>query len=137
MREQELRQHLAGEVPSGGAVAQAPPTADLDLAFLAHQVLSDPQLEHEILTLFLNQSRDVLARMRDEDEAQRSDSAHLLKGSARSIGAFAAAEAAAAFEKAATTERGAAFLNMAEAFARADRAIARRLDRLAKDGHGG
>lgn len=133
MREQELSSNVAGLGTAGREAGGAPPKAELDLAFLELQVLSDPELEQEVLTLFLNQARDVLARMGLEDEAQRSNSAHLLKGSARGIGAFAAADAAATFERTPTGERAAAFQSMTDAFLRATQAIENRLAQLAAE----
>lgn len=133
MREQELSKDGAGTGTANGEAGEPPRMAELDLAFLEVQVLSDPALEQEVLTLFLNQSRDVLARMSAEDEAQRSNSAHLLKGSARGIGAFAAADAAAIFERTPAGERAAAFQTMTDAFQRANRAIEGRLAYLAAE----
>jgi HPt (histidine-containing phosphotransfer) domain-containing protein len=63
--------------------------------------LGDPALECEVLTMFVAQSAkllDQLAALPPESGAL----AHTLKGSARAIGAFAVAEAAAGLETALT-----------------------------------
>jgi HPt (histidine-containing phosphotransfer) domain-containing protein len=72
----------------------------LDLSHLKAQTGGDHALQREILTLFVRQSREILALLRDEAELPqaRADLAHKLKGSARTVGAFGLAEAAEAVE---------------------------------------
>jgi HPt (histidine-containing phosphotransfer) domain-containing protein len=72
----------------------------LDLSHLATQTGGDHALQREILTLFVRQSREILALLRNDAALPqaRADLAHKLKGSARTIGAFGVAEAAEAVE---------------------------------------
>ena len=62
--------------------------------------MSDPALEREVLGLFVSQSGNIMAALRalPRDTAAL---AHTLKGSARAIGAFGAADAAGRVEDAA------------------------------------
>ncbi len=72
----------------------------LDLGHLAAQTGGDHALQREILTLFVRQSREILALLRDDAALPqaRADLAHKLKGSARTVGAFGLAKAAEAVE---------------------------------------
>jgi HPt (histidine-containing phosphotransfer) domain-containing protein len=72
----------------------------LDLSQLAAQTGGDHALQREILTLFVRQSREILALLRDDvgPPQARADLAHKLKGSARTVGAFGLAKAAEAVE---------------------------------------
>jgi HPt (histidine-containing phosphotransfer) domain-containing protein len=72
----------------------------LDLSHLATQTGGDHALQREILTLFVRQSREILALLRDDAglPQTRADLAHKLKGSARTVGAFGVAEAAETVE---------------------------------------
>ena len=93
-----------------GAAAHGP----IDLDHLRRMTLSDPVLEREVLLLFVEQTAKLmrtLAELPDDAAAL----AHTLKGSARAIGAFGMAEAAAALEAALRVEDGAR-----DAFARLD-----------------
>jgi HPt (histidine-containing phosphotransfer) domain-containing protein len=65
----------------------------LDLDHLARMTLGERELEREVLTLFAQQSMDLLARL-EKLPREGASLAHTLKGSARGIGAFAVAEAA-------------------------------------------
>jgi HPt (histidine-containing phosphotransfer) domain-containing protein len=65
----------------------------LDLDHLARMTLGERELEREVLTLFAQQSTDLLARL-EKLPREGASLAHTLKGSARGIGAFAVAEAA-------------------------------------------
>lgn len=67
----------------------------LDLVHLSCQTFGDPALEREVLRLFVDQARqtgDALLRARSDDERLRL--CHLLKGSARGVGAMQVAKAA-------------------------------------------
>lgn len=67
----------------------------LDLVHLSCQTFGDPALEREVLRLFVNQARqtgDALLHARSDDERLRL--CHLLKGSARGVGAMQVAQAA-------------------------------------------
>jgi HPt (histidine-containing phosphotransfer) domain-containing protein len=77
----------------------APDDGPIDFEHLSRMTLGDPALECEVLTMFVAQSGkllDQLASLPPETPAL----AHTLKGSARAIGAFAVAEAAARLETA-------------------------------------
>ncbi len=82
-----------------------PPTETiLDLVHLARQTFGDHALEMELLTLFERQAAQLSGRLAEQrlagDAGAGADLAHLLKGSARSVGAFAVAAAAEAYEMA-------------------------------------
>jgi HPt (histidine-containing phosphotransfer) domain-containing protein len=72
--------------------------ATIDLEHLARMTLGERSLEAEVLTLFDRQAAILLARMRDSTPAAVAAFAHTLKGSARGIGAWRVAEAAAVVE---------------------------------------
>ena len=77
----------------------APDDGPIDFEHLKRMTLGDAGLEQEVLAMFSAQSAkwlDTLATLPAETGAL----AHTLKGSARAIGAFAAAEAAARLETA-------------------------------------
>jgi HPt (histidine-containing phosphotransfer) domain-containing protein len=75
-----------------------PDSPAIDLAHLARMTLGEPELEREVLTLFVQQSTDLLARL-EKLPREGASLAHTLKGSARAIGAFAVAEAAENLEQ--------------------------------------
>lgn len=54
--------------------------------------MGDRSLEQEVLQLFVRQARTVAQQIRHADADERRRLAHTLKGSARSVGAFALAE---------------------------------------------
>ncbi len=97
--------------------------AALDGAFLAVQTFGDPELRREVLGLFVAQSRRVVPTLPGLGPPEQADAAHLLKGSALGIGAWAAAGTAAAYEAAAPDGRAALFPALARAFARVEAAI--------------
>lgn len=105
-------------------------TSAVDFTFLAAQTFGDTELERDVLELFVAQARKTLQRLPDLPTAEQADAAHLLKGSARGIGAGAAAAAAEAYEGAASDTRALAFPALARAFASAEHAIAERLAAL-------
>lgn len=64
--------------------AQAP----IDLVRLAANTLGNRDLEMQVLRLFVTQSRAIMERLDDENEADAlKDLVHTLKGSARGVGA--------------------------------------------------
>jgi HPt (histidine-containing phosphotransfer) domain-containing protein len=71
----------------------APDVPAIDLDHLARMTLGERELEREVLTLFAQQSTDLLARL-EKLPREGASLAHTLKGSARAIGAFAVAETA-------------------------------------------
>lgn len=75
----------------------APDDGPIDFEHLKRMTLGDPGLEQEVLAMFSAQSAKLvgtLATMPSDAGAL----AHTLKGSARAIGAFAVADAAARLE---------------------------------------
>jgi HPt (histidine-containing phosphotransfer) domain-containing protein len=71
----------------------------VDLVHLARQTLGDRALEREILDLFVIQTRAVLDHLHAaEQEQQKLDLAHTLKGSARAVGAWKVAACAESCE---------------------------------------
>jgi HPt (histidine-containing phosphotransfer) domain-containing protein len=84
-----------------------PDDTPIDLAHLGRMTLGDVVLEHEVLAMFAAQASDLAAKL----AALPSDAAalaHTLKGSARAIGAFHVADAAADLEDDIKGERSAA-----------------------------
>ncbi len=80
----------------------APIDSPLDLDHLSRMTLGDVALEQEVLAMFAEQAVRLLAAMAALP-AETGVLAHKLKGSARGIGAFAVADAAARLETAART----------------------------------
>lgn len=76
----------------------------LDLVHLSRQTFGDHALEIELLSLFERQAEQLARRLGEPrqhgDKVARMDLAHMLKGSARSVGAFAVADAAELYETA-------------------------------------
>lgn len=68
------------------------PSRPIDLAHLAHQTMGDRALEQEVLGLFIRQARAANASIGAANAEERRRIAHTLKGSARSVGAFAMAD---------------------------------------------
>jgi HPt (histidine-containing phosphotransfer) domain-containing protein len=83
----------------------APDDGPIDLSHLQRMTLGDAGLEHEVLAMFSAQSARILGEIGElaTMPAGRAAHAHTLKGSARAIGAFAVAEAAARLETALST----------------------------------
>jgi HPt (histidine-containing phosphotransfer) domain-containing protein len=80
----------ATEAPSEGK-----PSRPVDLVHLSRYTLGEQALEREVLELFCTQSVLYLEQLRAamSDKAWK-DAAHSLKGSARAVGAWRAAQAA-------------------------------------------
>ncbi|MEM7301113.1 MAG: Hpt domain-containing protein [Pseudomonadota bacterium] len=71
----------------------------VDLVHLARQTMGDRELEREVLSLFVNQSRQHLRRLREaKSQSECKMMAHTIKGSARGLGAWQVASAAEAIE---------------------------------------
>lgn len=81
-------------MPSPPLVPDDPP---IDLQHLSRMTLGEPGLEREVLSLFADQSRDLIEKLA-KLPGDAAGLAHTLKGSARAIGAFRVAEAALHFE---------------------------------------
>lgn len=61
----------------------------LDLVHLSCQTFGDPDLEHDVLRLFLDQAGNTGRALRaTSDPSERRRLFHLVKGSARGVGAF-------------------------------------------------
>lgn len=75
------------------------PDFAIDEAHLARMTLGDRTLEREVLTMFSAQAASLVALL-SSWPADAAALAHTLKGSARAIGAFAVADAAADLEDA-------------------------------------
>jgi len=72
----------------------------LDLRHLGRQAMGDAALERDLLELFAQHSIAVMARIEAaKTPADRFAAAHTLKGSARAVGAWAVAAAAADVEE--------------------------------------
>ncbi|OKO74230.1 Hpt domain-containing protein [Bradyrhizobium sp. AS23.2] len=102
----------------------APINSPLDLDHLSRMTLGDAELEQEVLAMFAEQADCLIATMAALP-AEASALAHKLKGSARGIGAFAVADAAAGLEIAIRTghNRLHAFAALKEAVTEARAAI--------------
>ncbi|MEP4705311.1 MAG: Hpt domain-containing protein [Hyphomicrobiales bacterium] len=73
----------------------------IDLVHLAKQTLGDRSLETEVLRLFMTQADVYMKRVEQaNDDDTRFAAAHTIKGSARNIGAWIVADAAAEVETA-------------------------------------
>ena len=74
----------------------------LDLVHLSRQTMGDRSLETELLELFDGQAAGAIARLTGPgaNGPAAAEIAHMLKGSARSVGAFAVASAAESLENA-------------------------------------
>lgn len=71
----------------------------IDLVHLSNQTMGDRELEQEILQIFARQISGYIDQVRNcGSKAECKRVAHMLKGAARSIGAFHLAELAASSE---------------------------------------
>jgi HPt (histidine-containing phosphotransfer) domain-containing protein len=74
----------------------------IDLVHLSRMTLGDRALERDVLALFERQIGFLMQRIEFAEAPVAAAAAHTLKGSAKGIGAFALARAAAEVEAAAT-----------------------------------
>ena len=72
--------------------------APIDLVHLARQTFGSVELEREVLSLFVAQTRPLVARIAAAEGVERAALVHRLKGSARGVGATRVAEICEAFE---------------------------------------
>ncbi|MBI1868722.1 MAG: hypothetical protein HYS06_10600 [Methylocystis sp.] len=92
------------KAPSEEATSERACAAEpaIDLVHLSHQTLGDSSLETELLALFNRQAWQIGTQLagpqRSGETKQRGDLAHMLTGSARAVGAFKLARAAADYE---------------------------------------
>ncbi len=103
----------------------------VDFAFLALQTFSDAALQREVLGLFVAQARRVVPKLPSLSNRACADAAHLLKGSARGIGAWDCAAVADAYEGADASGRILLFPALVVAFDEAEAAIGAHLAALA------
>ena len=96
---------------------------DVDFGFLTAQTDNDGELARDLLRLFLDQARRLVPQLPTMSPRHQDETAHLLKGSCRGIGAWVAAEAAQRYEDAGPHDRAAAYLGLVDAFAEAETAI--------------
>jgi len=80
----------------------APDDGPIDFAHLKRMTLGDASLEQEVLAMFAAQSAKLVGTLAALP-ADAGALAHTLKGSARAIGAFGVADAAAGLEAALAT----------------------------------
>jgi hypothetical protein len=78
----------------------APDNQAIDTEHLIRMTLGDGALQREVLALFDRQAAMLIARIRDGEPAMIAALAHILKGSARGIGAWQVATAAELVEAA-------------------------------------
>ena len=116
-----LRNVVNADAEAGPVVTSA--AAPLDLPLLAKQTFDDADLAREVLTLFVEQARRVIPTLPDLGPAAQRDAAHLLKGSARGIGAWAAAAIAEAYEAAPPKARPTIHPDLAATFAEVEAAV--------------
>lgn len=74
-----------------------PDDGPIDLAHLRHMTLGDESLEREVLAMFAGQATELAAAL-SQLPPDAAAVAHKLKGSARAVGAFRVASAAADLE---------------------------------------
>lgn len=110
--------------------AEANTQDPLDFEFLAAQTFGDKALQIDVLRLFLAQSARLVPALPALGAQEQADAAHLLKGSARGIGAWPAAAIADLFEGAAAADRPAVFGEVVTVFEAARGAITAYLQRL-------
>lgn len=82
----------------GGETSTTVRSRPVDMVHLARQTMGDRALEQEVLGLFVQQAVQVRERILHANDADCRLLAHGLKGSARSIGAFALADCAGDIE---------------------------------------
>jgi HPt (histidine-containing phosphotransfer) domain-containing protein len=99
----------ASESAVGAVTRRLPVEADqgrpISLAHLARQTMGDRSLEQEVLKLFVKQALAGRDSILAATGADRRRLAHGLKGSARSVGAFALADCLQAIEDEPTSAR--------------------------------
>ena len=107
-----------------------PADQTIDLQHLFQMTLGDGALQREVLQLFDRQADMLLARIREGDPAVAAALAHILKGSARGIGAWQVATAAESLEIACAgdADLAASVSALATAIGRAHEAISDHLD---------
>ncbi len=111
------------------AAAAATGQGVIDDEHLGQVTFGDRRLEREVLQIFRRQAAIMLGRIGGSEPAAASAAVHTLKGSARGIGAWRVARAAARLEQAsAEMERSAALSDLMAATVEAGAAIDARLE---------
>src|SRR3954447_820989 len=108
----------------------APDDGPIDFAHLKRMTLGDAGLEQEVLAMFSAQSAKLIGQL-NAGPSDAAALAHTLKGSARAIGAFGVADAAARLEAALASGAGPSerLAELGDAIALAQTAIAALLRR--------
>src|SRR5436190_12907773 len=122
-------------VDDGDAPPLIPAEPVIDTKHLARMTLGDERLEREVLELFLRQADMLLGRMVNQPAAVIVGLSHTLMGSARGVGAWKVADAAAALERIGRTQTvpaAIALTRLAEAVTEAKSAIANRYGRASE-----
>ncbi len=117
----------SSELVQVSAPSLVPSDAPIDLEHLSRMTLGERSLEREVLELFERQAGMLLSRMQGTTLPVAAASAHTLKGSARSIGAWRVASAAETVEQASAARFKSALAALDAAVAEARTAIARLL----------
>jgi HPt (histidine-containing phosphotransfer) domain-containing protein len=99
----ELTQLTVESVPSPPLVPAGRP---IDLDHLSRMTLGDRALERDVLSLFDRQMAMLMERIETASPPVAAAAAHTLLGSAKGVGAFALAKAAAELEQAAMSGTG-------------------------------
>jgi HPt (histidine-containing phosphotransfer) domain-containing protein len=95
-----MQSHGAKVMRAAGPAGEPP----IDLTHLFRMTLGDHALEREVLALFCRQIDLLIARIGEAGPSGVAALAHTLKGSARGVGAWPMARAAAAVEAASPGE---------------------------------
>ena len=95
----QLRLEEVAFCQPGGEGTRAAVRKPVDLAHLGKQTMEDRDLQSEVLKLFIHAAEMFVFQLDGADDDRRRSLAHKLKGSARSIGAFALADHAEKLEE--------------------------------------
>ena len=120
---------LPATIDHVGSPPLIPAEPVIDTKHLARMTLGDEDLEREVLELFIRQADMLLGRMVNQPPGVVVGLSHTLMGSARGVGAWKVADAAAALErigKTPTVPAAIAINRLAEAVTEAKSAIASR-----------
>ena len=115
---------VSGELARVSSPSLVPCDSPIDIDHLSRMTLGERSLEREVLELFDRQAGMLLSRMQADALPIAAASAHTLKGSARSIGAWRVATAAENVENATAARFTAALAALDAAVGEARTAIA-------------
>jgi HPt (histidine-containing phosphotransfer) domain-containing protein len=105
--------HIAFNRPESRPRLSPSKARPVDLVHLARQTMGNKELEEEVLRLFARQARQCLQTLVNADLVERGRVAHMLKGSARGVGAFSVADHAELLEMSPHDEGAVAALSQA------------------------